>query len=109
MSMHIRSARIPREKTPRPRVLPLMLAVFCISNLIRSALALQQVVQLPDVPGSASFVYVAVTSAGWAVVFAVCTIATLDDLLQYLSQRTSGEQEAHLERVKAYRQRYGVS
>ncbi len=39
----------------------------------------------------------------------VCTIATLDDLLQYLSQRTSGEQDAHLERVKAYRQRYGVS
>ncbi len=54
-----------------------MLAVFCISNLIRSVLALQQVVQLPDVPGSASYVYVAVTSAGWAVVFAVCTIATL--------------------------------
>ena len=39
----------------------------------------------------------------------VCTIARLADLLQYLSDHTGGEQDAHRERVLAYRQRYGVS
>ncbi|MGE0349224.1 orotate phosphoribosyltransferase [Hydrogenophaga sp.] len=39
----------------------------------------------------------------------VCTIARLADLLQYLSDHAGGEQDAHRERVLAYRQRYGVS
>ena len=38
----------------------------------------------------------------------VCAIATLADLLLYLSQRGGNEMAAHHERVLAYRQRYGV-
>lgn len=39
----------------------------------------------------------------------VCAIATLADLLQYLSVHTGGELDAHRQRVQAYRLRYGVS
>ncbi len=39
----------------------------------------------------------------------VCAIATLADLLQYLSQKEGAEMIAHHERVLAYRQRYGVN
>ncbi|EER58575.1 orotate phosphoribosyltransferase [Acidovorax delafieldii 2AN] len=40
----------------------------------------------------------------------VCAIATLADLLLYLSQKGGGaEMSAHHERVLAYRQRYGVN
>lgn len=39
----------------------------------------------------------------------VCAIATLDDLLQYLSHRAGSELQAQRDRVLAYRQRYGVS
>ena len=38
----------------------------------------------------------------------VCAIATLADLLLYLSERGSADMAAHHERVLAYRQRYGV-
>jgi orotate phosphoribosyltransferase len=38
----------------------------------------------------------------------VCAIATLADLLLYLSHHGEGEASAHHERVLAYRQRYGV-
>lgn len=38
----------------------------------------------------------------------VCAIATLADLLLYLSERGSADMVAHHERVLAYRQRYGV-
>ena len=38
----------------------------------------------------------------------VCAIATLADLLQYLSVHSAGEMGEHHERVLAYRQRYGV-
>ena len=66
-----------RSADRRPLVLPFVLALFCLSNLLRSVLAAQQLVQLPDVSASSSFAYVAVTSAGWAAVFAICTIAAL--------------------------------
>ncbi len=39
----------------------------------------------------------------------VCSIARLDDLLQYLSAQAGNEVAAHRERVLAYRARYGVS
>ncbi len=39
----------------------------------------------------------------------VCAIATLADLLQYLSVHTGGEFDAHRQRVQAYRLRYGVN
>ncbi|MBT9466220.1 orotate phosphoribosyltransferase [Hydrogenophaga sp.] len=39
----------------------------------------------------------------------VCAIATLADLLQYLSAHTGGEFDAHRQRVQAYRLRYGVN
>ena len=39
----------------------------------------------------------------------VCAIATLADLLLYLSQKSGAEMSAHHERVLAYRQRYGVN
>ncbi len=39
----------------------------------------------------------------------VCAIATLADLLQYLTAHTGGALDAHRDRVLAYRQRYGVS
>lgn len=39
----------------------------------------------------------------------VCAIATLADLLLYLSQKEGAEMIAHHERVLAYRQRYGVN
>ena len=39
----------------------------------------------------------------------VCAIATLADLLHYLSQSPSGELDQHLQRVQDYRQRYGVA
>ncbi|ART46906.1 orotate phosphoribosyltransferase [Acidovorax carolinensis] len=39
----------------------------------------------------------------------VCAIATLADLLLYLSQKEGTEMSAHHERVLAYRQRYGVN
>ncbi len=39
----------------------------------------------------------------------VCAIATLDDLLAYLQQRSGTDMEQHLARVQAYRTRYGVS
>ena len=38
----------------------------------------------------------------------VCAIATLADLLLYLSHHGDGEMAPHHERVLAYRQRYGV-
>ena len=39
----------------------------------------------------------------------VCAIATLADLLLYLSEKGGGEMSAHHARVLAYRQRYGVN
>jgi len=39
----------------------------------------------------------------------VCSIARLDDLLQYLSAQAGNDVAAHRERVLAYRARYGVS
>ncbi|WP_026434980.1 orotate phosphoribosyltransferase [Acidovorax sp. JHL-9] len=39
----------------------------------------------------------------------VCAIATLADLLLYLSETGGGEMSAHHARVLAYRQRYGVN
>ncbi len=39
----------------------------------------------------------------------VCAIATLADLLQYLSVHTGGELDEHRHRVQAYRLRYGVN
>jgi orotate phosphoribosyltransferase len=39
----------------------------------------------------------------------VCAIATLADLLQYLTDHTGGALDAHRDRVLAYRQRYGVT
>ena len=39
----------------------------------------------------------------------VCAIATLADLLLYLSQKEGAEMSAHRDRVLAYRQRYGVN
>ncbi len=39
----------------------------------------------------------------------VCAIATLADLLQYLSVHTGRELDAHRQRVQAYRLRYGVN
>jgi orotate phosphoribosyltransferase len=39
----------------------------------------------------------------------VCSIATLADLLQYLTDHTGGALDPHRERVLAYRQRYGVT
>ena len=39
----------------------------------------------------------------------VCSIARLDDLLQYLSTQAGNDVAAHRERVLAYRARYGVS
>ncbi len=38
----------------------------------------------------------------------VCSIARLDDLLQYLQQHSGDELGAYLEQVLAYRQRYGT-
>jgi orotate phosphoribosyltransferase len=38
----------------------------------------------------------------------VCAIARLEDLLQYLQQRSGGEFGAYHQQVLAYRQRYGV-
>ncbi len=40
---------------------------------------------------------------------AVCAIAKLDDLLQYLQQQDDPAMQAHRERVQAYRARYGVA
>jgi orotate phosphoribosyltransferase len=39
----------------------------------------------------------------------VCAIASLADLLLYLSRSGGGDMQAHHERVLAYRQRYGVN
>jgi orotate phosphoribosyltransferase len=39
----------------------------------------------------------------------VCAIATLADLLQYLSTHTGADLASHRERVMAYRERYGVA
>ena len=39
----------------------------------------------------------------------VCAIATLDDLLAYLQQRSGTGMKEHLARVQAYRTRYGVA
>jgi orotate phosphoribosyltransferase len=39
----------------------------------------------------------------------VCSIAKLDDLLQYLTAQAGGEVAAHRDRVLAYRARYGVN
>jgi orotate phosphoribosyltransferase len=39
----------------------------------------------------------------------VCAIARLADLLQYLTQHTGAEFDAHRQRVLAYRERYGVA
>jgi len=40
---------------------------------------------------------------------AVCAIAKLDDLLQYLQHRDDPTMQTHRERVQAYRARYGVA
>ena len=39
----------------------------------------------------------------------VCAIAKLADLLQYLEQQTGGDMAQHSDRVRAYRDRYGVT
>jgi orotate phosphoribosyltransferase len=39
----------------------------------------------------------------------VCAIAKLADLLQYLEQQTGGDMAQHGDRVRAYRDRYGVT
>jgi orotate phosphoribosyltransferase len=39
----------------------------------------------------------------------VCAIAKLADLMQYLEQQTGGSLAQHSERVRAYRDRYGVT
>ncbi len=39
----------------------------------------------------------------------VCAIAKLADLLQYLEQQTGGDMAQHGDRVRAYRDRYGVN
>ena len=59
--------------------------------------------QVRDVP------YSAVQYVREQVGLQVCAIAKLDDLLQYLQQETGGSVAQHRERVRAYRDRYGVT
>jgi hypothetical protein len=51
-----------------------VLALLCLENLARAGLSLQQAVQLPTLPTALSPIYVALSSAAWAVVYLVCII-----------------------------------
>ncbi len=59
--------------------------------------------QVEDVP------YSAVQYVREQLGLQVCAIAKLADLLQYLEQETGGSVAQHRERVRAYRDRYGVT
>jgi orotate phosphoribosyltransferase len=59
--------------------------------------------QVKDVP------YSAVQYVREQLGLQVCAIAKLADLLQYLEQETGGSVAQHRERVRAYRDRYGVT
>ena len=56
------------------RLLILLLAWLCLENSARVALSIQQATQLPNLPTLLSPVYLAISSAIWAVMFAVCMI-----------------------------------
>ncbi len=59
--------------------------------------------QVKDVP------YSAVQYVREQLGLQVCAIAKLADLLQYLEQQTGGDMAQHGDRVRAYRDRYGVT
>ena len=60
--------------SPRPRVLIFVLLLFCLAHVLRGALAVQQNMQMPELPVTPSPIYEAITSAAWALIFGICTI-----------------------------------
>jgi hypothetical protein len=59
---------------PAPRLLLGVLALLCLENLVRAGLALQQALQLPALPTALPPIYVALSSAAWAVGYFVCMV-----------------------------------
>jgi hypothetical protein len=59
------------------RLLAAVLALFCLANVARVILAVQQANQLPDLPTDLPPAYLAVMSAIWAVAFGVCAAGIL--------------------------------
>jgi hypothetical protein len=56
------------------RLLALALALFSAANAARTILALQQAIQLPDLPSSPPPAYLAAMGVIWAVVFGACAV-----------------------------------
>ena len=59
------------------RLLIVLLAWLCLENVARVALSIQQVTLLPNLPTLLSPVYLAISSAIWAVFFAVCVVCVM--------------------------------
>lgn len=53
------------------RVLAVTLALFSLANVARAILAIQQAIQLPDLPVAAPPLYLVVMSVVWAIAFSV--------------------------------------
>jgi uncharacterized membrane protein (DUF2068 family) len=62
------------DRSSRPRLLIFVLLLFGLAHVARAALALQQHTQLPQLPVAPSPIYEAVTSAAWALIFAICAM-----------------------------------
>jgi hypothetical protein len=60
-----------------PRLLLVVLGLLCLENLARVGLSIQQTVQLPNLPTALSPVYVALTSALWAMGYLICVVGVI--------------------------------
>jgi hypothetical protein len=58
----------------RPRLLPIFLLIMSAANVMSVVLSVQQAIQLPDLQTSLSPIYLAASSAVWALVFFVCAV-----------------------------------
>lgn len=58
----------------RPRLLILVLLLFCIAHVWRAGLGIQQSMQLSQLSITPSPIYEVVTSAAWALTFGICAV-----------------------------------
>jgi hypothetical protein len=56
------------------RLLALALALFCLANIARAFLAMQQAVQMPELPTAIPPVYLSAMSIVWAAAFGLCAV-----------------------------------
>jgi orotate phosphoribosyltransferase len=72
------------------------------------ALDRQEMATEKSVEGISDVPYSAVQYARETLGLSVCAVASLEDLMSYLERSEDPNLQAHLSRVQAYRERYGV-